>query len=180
MSYLLGKPAHHCYVYPQFEEALAKFAAAGIGPFFVLGEVGVVCEYRGEQHPFTPKVAFVYSGDSCMEIMTPKPGAVSAFNDFLGRHPLGGLHHIAYYSDDFAETLAKMEKASKPLKVVVDVRDPTTGSQVEVFCEPVGVEDPVLYQLMRPRLHSWFEFMRTAAVEWDGEALIRHVGPSII
>jgi hypothetical protein len=175
MSHLLGAPAHQCYVYPDFDKALARFAAAGIGPFFVLGKIGVLCDYRGERRPFDPQVAFVYSGDSCIEIITPKEGSVSTFNAFLERHPHGGLHHIAYYSDDFETTLAKMEQAGKPLKIVVDVRDPTTDFQVEIFCEPAGIEDPVLYQLMRSGLiESWFEAMQKAAAEWDGEDPIRH------
>jgi hypothetical protein len=49
MSYLLGNPAHQCYVYPDFEKAIERFTSAGIGPFFVLNEVGVNCHYRGRQ-----------------------------------------------------------------------------------------------------------------------------------
>jgi catechol 2,3-dioxygenase-like lactoylglutathione lyase family enzyme len=178
MSYLLGNPAHQCYVYPDFDTALAKFAAAGIGPFFVLGEVGVMCDYRGEQHPFTAQVAFVFSGDSCIEITTPRQDGFSTFNDFLDRNPHGGLHHIAYYSDDFEATLAKMEKAGKPLNMVVDVRDPTTGFQIEIFCEPVGIGSPILYQLMRPGLFdSWFESFHMAAAGWDGNDPIRRASP---
>jgi hypothetical protein len=177
MSYLLGAPAHQCYVYPDFDKALAKFVAVGIGPFFVLDGVGVLCDYRGEQHPFTSKVAFVYSGDSCIEIITPKDGVVSTFSEFLARNPGGGVHHIAYYSEDFQATLAKMERAGKPLNVVVDVRDPATGIQVEIFCEPVGVQDPILYQLMRPGLSAWFQGMRKAAAEWDGQDPIRDANP---
>jgi hypothetical protein len=178
MSYLLGNPAHRGYVYPDFEKALARFAAAGIGPFFVLGEVDLVCDYRGERRPFGSHVAFVYSGDSCIEIITPKEGEVSTFSEFLGRNPQGGLHHIAYFSDDFEATLASMEKAGKPLDIVVDVRDPATGFQVEVFCDPVAVEDPISCQLMRPGLFdSWFEAMRAAAAEWDGKDPIRKASP---
>jgi hypothetical protein len=139
----------------------------------VLDGVDVLCDYRGEQHPFTSKVAFVYSGDSCIEIITPKEGVISTFSEFLGRNPHGGLHHIAYYSEDFQATLTKMEQAGRPLSIVVDVRDPATGSQVEIFCEPVGVEDPILYQIMRPRLLAWFEVMQKASAEWDGKDPIR-------
>jgi catechol 2,3-dioxygenase-like lactoylglutathione lyase family enzyme len=178
MSYLLGAPAHQCYVYPDFDKALARFTAAGLGPFFVLDGVDVLCDYRGERRPFISKVAFAYSGDSCIEVITPKTGDVSTFNDFLDRNPHGGLHHIAYYSDDFEATLARMEKAGKPLDLVVDVRDPASGFRVEIFCAPVGVEDPVLYQLMRPGLvESWFEVLRRAAAGWDGADPIRDAPP---
>lgn len=180
MSYLLGNPAHQCYVYPDFDKALEKFIAAGIGPFFVLEEVGLVCHYRGEQHPFRCQVAFAYSGGSCIEINTPLNGAgLSAFYcDFLSRSPNGGLHHIAYYSDDFDATLDMMEGVGKPLRTVVDTRDAVSGVQVEIFCEPVGVEDPVLYQLMRPGpVESLFAAIQGAAAEWDGMDPIRDATP---
>ena len=181
MSRLLGQPAHQCYVYPDFDAALGRFAAGGIGPFFVLDEVGGMGDYRGQQHPFSAKVAFFYSGDSCIELITPKPGGISAYNEFLNLNPHGGLHHIAYYSEDFDATLAMMERAGKPLNVVVDMRDPASGFQIEIYCEPVGVDNPVLYQLMRPRLFDgWFDAMREAAATWDGAEPIRDARPMMM
>lgn len=180
MSRLLGKPAHQCYVYPDFGKALAKFAAGGIGPFFVLEEAGGMGDYRGEQHPLSISVAFVYSGDSCIEIITPRGESKSAYGEFLRRNPHGGLHHIAYYSADFDKTLAMMEAAGKPLNTVVDMKDPSTGKSIEIYCEPVGVDNPVLYQLMLPGLFDpWFEVMREAAADWDGENPIRDARPSM-
>ncbi|MBW8754424.1 MAG: VOC family protein [Sphingomonadales bacterium] len=180
MSRLLGNPAHQCYVYPDFDKAIEKFASAGIGPFFKLDEAGGMGDYRGEQHPLSITVAFVYSGDSCIEIITPKPGCISAYNEFLGRHPGGGLHHIAYYAADFDKALAMMKDAGKPLNVVVDMKDPATGKSIEIYCEPVGVDDPVLVQLMLPGLFDpWFETMREAAANWDGTDPVRDARPSM-
>ena len=181
MSRLLGNPAHQCYVYPDFDQAIEKFAAGGIGPFFVLDEVGGMGDYRGEQHPFSARVAFFYTGESCIELITPKPGGISAYNEFLGLNPHGGLHHIAYYSDDFEASLAMMAAAGMPLRTVVDMRDPATGFQIEIYCEPVGVENPVLYQLMhRGLFDQWFEAMREAAANWDGADPIRDARPMMM
>ncbi|MEZ5735930.1 MAG: VOC family protein [Novosphingobium sp.] len=178
MSRLLGQPVHQCYVYPDFDAALERLAAAGIGPFFLLGEIGGMGDYRGEQHEFSAQVAFVYSGDNCFEIISPKPGGVSAYNAFLERNPHGGLHHIAYCSEDFDATLAMMEQAGRPLETVVDMRDPETGFQIEIYCEPVGVDNPILYQLMRPGLFdAWFDAMREAAANWDGSEPMRDARP---
>lgn len=182
MSRLLGKPAHQCLVYPDFDKALEKFLAAGIGPFFVFDEVGVVSHYRGEGLPFTARVAFVYSGDSCIEIISPSAGGISVyFDEFLSRNPPGGLHHIAYYSEDFDATLAMMEKAGKPLRIVVDTRERSSGEQVEIYCEPVGVDNPIAYQLMRPGpIDSWFAAIHRAAAQWDGTDPIRDAAPLIL
>jgi hypothetical protein len=172
MSYLLGNPAHRCYVYPDFDKALQKFVAAGIGPFFVLDDVGVICHYRGEQHPFKVQVAFAYSGNSCIEISTPlKNAGISAFyHEFLGRNPHGALHHIAYYSHDFDATLAKMEKAGKPPRTVLNSRDSASGRQVEIFCEPVGVEDPSAAAV------TYFDQERESRDQPQGEAEGYHEG----
>ena len=71
-----------------------------------------------------------------------------------------------------------MEKAGKPLRIVVDTRDPASDLQVEIYCEPVGVEDPVSYQLIRPGLFdSWFAAIHKAAAEWDGTDPIRDARP---
>lgn len=178
MSYLLGNPAHTCYVYPDFQKALAKFAAAGIGPFFILDEVGGMGDYRGEQKPFTSQVAFVYSGEACFEIITPNVGGISAYNEYLDRNPGGGLHHIAYYSDDFEGDMQKMAQAGHPLTLVVDMRDPATGFQIEIYTEPTGMEDPVFIQLMhRGLFDKWFEAMRQAAADWDGKDPYRDARP---
>ena len=96
-------------------------------------------------------------------------------------NPHGGLHHIAYYSDDFEASLAAMAAAGMPLQMVVDMRDPATGFQIEIYCEPVGVENPVLYQLMhRGLFDKWFEAMREAAANWDGSDPIRDARPMMM
>ena len=174
MSRLLGQPVHQCYVYPDFDAALEKFAAGGIGPFFLLGEVGGMGDYRGEQHEFSAQVAFVYSGDNCFEIISPKPGGISAYNAFLDLNPHGGLHHIAYYSEDFAKTLAAMEAEGKPLRIVQEFVETTGGDPFEIYCEPVGVENPLVFQFLRPGVFdAWFDAMRDAAANWDGTDPIR-------
>ena len=73
-----------------------------------------------------------------------------------------------------------MKDAGKPLNVVVDMKDPSTGKTIEIYCEPVGVDDPVLIQLMLPGLFDpWFETMRQAAVNWDGTDPIRDARPAM-
>ena len=65
--------------------------------------------------------------------------------------------------------------------LVVDMRDPATGYQIEIYCEPVGVEDPIFYQLMhRGLFDAWFEAMREAAAEWDGKDPIRDARPMMM
>ncbi len=175
MSRLLGKPIHQCFVYPDFDAAIAKFAAAGIGPFYVLAEAGGDSIYRGEVHPMRIKVAFVYDGDNLIEIIAPTGhDQQSTYGEFIRRNPDGGLHHIAYWSSDFDKTLAMLKAAGTPFNIVQDLKDPSTGKTVEVYCEPDGIENPVHIQLMLPGIFDdWFAAMKEAADSWDGSDPMR-------
>lgn len=179
MSRLLGKPVHQCYVYPDFDAAVERFAAAGIGPFFVLDpQGGATSIFRGEDHFLCIKVAFVYTGDTCFEIITPVGEQQSTYSEFLSRNPCGGLHHIAYFSDDFEKTLAMLAAEGRPFTVVQDLRAPGSDWSIEIYCEPDGVDNPVNYQFLRPGLFdSWFDAMRDAAANWDGTDAIRDARP---
>lgn len=181
MSRLLGKPAHQCFVYPDFDAALARFAAAGIGPFFILNnEAGGISIYRGEEHFLRIKVAFVYTGDTCFEIITPIGEQKSTYSEFLSRNPTGGLHHIAYYSHDFDKTLTMLAAEGTPYTIVQDLRLPGSDKSFEIYCEPDGIDNPVLYQFIRPgALDSWFAEMREVAANWDGRNPFRDARPSM-
>ena len=178
MSRLLGPAVHQAYVYPDFDAALARFAAGGIGPFFVLPEAGGMSLFRGEEHYMKIRVAFVYTGDSCLEIMSPEGEQQSTYAEFLRRNPHGGLHHIAYFSADFEKTLAQFAAEGKPLRIVQDLKNPASGESVEIYCEPVGVENPILFQFVRPGVFdAWFDAMKEAADKWDGSDPIRDARP---
>ena len=55
---------------------------------------------------------------------------------------------------------------------------PATGELVEIYCEPVGVDNPVLFQLVHHGpFDGWFDAMRDAAATWDGSDPIRDARP---
>lgn len=178
MSHILGPAIHQCYIYPDFDAALARFAALGIGPFWVLHSDGGVARYRGEPHPLSMSAAFCYTGDTCFEIITPRGEQQSAYGEFLATNPQGGLHHLAWFSDDFAATLAQLEAAGTRYNVVQEFVHPATGELIEIYCEPVGVANPVLFQLVHHGpFDGWFDAMREAAATWDGSDPIRDARP---
>ena len=178
MSRILGKPVHQAYVFPDFDEAIGRFAALGIGPFFVLHSEGGSSRYRGVDHPLSLSVAFVYSGDTCFEIIAPHGDQQSAYGEYIRRNPDGGLHHICYYADDFEKTLASLAAGGQKFEIVQEFADPRSGEPFEIYCEPVGIDNPVLFQLIRPGLFDrWFDAMRQAASNWDGSDPIRDARP---
>ena len=177
MSRILGPVHHHGYVYPDFDAAVKRFAAAGIGPFFCMHETRALSIYKGELLPLGMSIAFVYSGDTCIEIIAPSAGQQASYNDFLCHTPHGGLHHVAYHSGDFARTLAAMETAGKPLRIVQEFVTAPDNPPFEIYCEPLGLENPMIVQLLRPGLFDvWFDMMRAAAAQWDGTDPFREAG----
>jgi catechol 2,3-dioxygenase-like lactoylglutathione lyase family enzyme len=177
MSRILGNVHHLGYVYPDFDEAVERFAAGGIGPFFAMHETEALSIYRGELLPLSMSIAFTYSGDTCIEIITPTADQQASYNDFLSHCPHGGLHHIAYLSEDFDATRAKMAQAGKPLDVVQEFVTTPDGEPFEVYTEPAGIENPTIVQLLKPGLFdAWFAMIRDAAATWDGNEPIREAG----
>ena len=171
MSRILDPAIHQAYVVPDFDEGIARFAALGNGPFYTLHSLGGMSRFRGEEHPITMSAAFVYSGDCFFEIIAADATQQTTYAEFLRRNPAGGLHHIAYFSADFDATLAALEAKGKPHRIVQDFG-------IEIYCEPVGVDNPVNMQLIRPGLFDgWFDAMREAAANWDGSDPIRDARP---
>jgi hypothetical protein len=174
MSRLFGDVAHQAYVVPDFDAGLRKLIAAGIGPAFVLRRIRGAGRYRGERHDSLISAAFAYSGDTCFEILTPHDDVPSAYREYLERRPEGGLHHIAYFSDDIPGTIAGAAAAGATFDIVQEYIFPDSGEAYEVYMEPVGVDDPILVQLLLPGvLADWFGQMRAAARNWDGSEPIR-------
>lgn len=177
MSRILGSCIHEAYVYPDFDAAIEKFAALGVGPFYVLHSDEGVSRYRGEEHEIRLSAAFAYSGDTCFEIITPHGDQQSAYGEFIRRNPEGGLHHLAYFSDDFGKTLADLEVIGQPTNIVQEFTD-SSGVPFEIYCEPAKVDNPVLFQLIKPGLfEGWFDAMRKEAASWDGKDTIRDARP---
>jgi catechol 2,3-dioxygenase-like lactoylglutathione lyase family enzyme len=177
MSRILGPIHHHGYVYPDFDAALKRFAAAGIGPFFCMHETEALSIYKGELLPLNMSIAFVYSGQTCIEIITPTADQQASYNDFLRHTPHGGLHHVAYLSDDFDRSRALMAAAGAPLEVVQEFVTAPENPPFEIYTEPVGVANPMIVQLLKPGLFdAWFAMMRDAAADWDGSDPIRGAG----
>ncbi|MXO89941.1 VOC family protein [Pontixanthobacter aquaemixtae] len=173
MSRLYGPAIHQAFVFPDFDAALERFSAGGIGPFWTM-ESGGMGIYRGEEHPLSMDVAFFYSGDTCFEILSPHGDQKSAYGEFLERNPAGGLHHIAYYSEDFDTTLSRSAEAGKPLTIVQEFRLPGSDEMVEIYCEPTDAKNPILFQFVRHGpFDAWFEAMHREAANWDGSDPIR-------
>jgi glyoxalase/bleomycin resistance protein/dioxygenase superfamily protein len=106
-----GGTIHHVgIVVHDVERSAAALAESGIGPWHVWSITPGSTTVRGEDVPFSFRIAFAQVGDANFELIAPDEGE-SIYVDFLQEHG-EGMHHtcIAYATRD-ALNVAKAELA---------------------------------------------------------------------
>jgi len=176
MSRYFGKPVQMGNIVPDIDAAMQGCIEAGIGPFFVQREHANPARYRGERHDVVFSCAFGYSGDIQVEFIQQLNDAPSAFRDFLSRRPEGGLHHLAYFTDDIDATVAAANRERPRFEIAEEFIFPD-GQVHEVYLEPVEeVTGPLAVQLINSNNREsveFFELMQRQSVGWDGADPVR-------
>lgn len=173
MSYLFGKALHVAFVVPSVDREIERLLALGIGPIFLMRRIRVAARYRGERHDPLLTAAFAWSGELFLEFLETHDATPSGMQEYLDGNPDGGLHHFAYFSDDFDRTLADLAARGKPFEVVQEYID-EAGVPYEIYVKPAGAPDGLMTQLVhRGPLEELYNQMRAAAHEWDGKDPIR-------
>lgn len=167
--YLERKPYHICHVVPDLAAAVDRLLASGFGPAFHFHSVTVDARYRGERNRVQLSAAFVPVGGTLVEILQQENDAPSAYNEFLMRHPDGGLHHVAYISETLQQGVEEAHDRGFDLVPVEEFLG-TDGAPFEVYYEPRGAEDPLYIQFALPSpLDDAFAEIRRIGAEWDGK-----------
>lgn len=171
MSRLLGrKPYHIAHVLPDLETAVDRLIATGHGPFHYFHSIEVPMLHRGQKGSVRLSVAFACIGGMLTEFLVQENDTPSAYREFLATNPGGGLHHIAYLSDDFTADLKRAAANGTDLAAVQEFVD-GAGVPYEVYYEPVGRPDAVMIQLALPGpLDAAFAEIRRISEDWDGTA----------
>lgn len=173
MSRFFGSAVHAAFVVPDLERQIGRMLASGEGPFYLMSRMRVAARYRGRRHDPLISAGFVYSGGMQYEFVEQHDDTPSAYREFLGRHPAGGLHHIAYFCKTFEDALTQAGKRGGKFDIVQEFISPDE-SPYEMYIEPADATDPVLTQLMIPSpLVGLFETMERAAATWNGEDPMR-------
>lgn len=83
------------------------------------------------------------------------------------------MHHIAYTSGNFDRSIERAREKGGNFRIVQEMVG-ESGTPFELYMEPVGVDEPVMVQLMLADLfQDFFDAVRTAARDWDGSDPIR-------
>ena len=173
MSRLFGPVIQLGYVVPDIQVALRHWIdVIGVGPFFLFEHMHPpAAEYRGEPTDVDISAAFSYSGEQQIELIEQHNAEPSVYRDYLARHPEGGLHHFAFWTEGNEALLEQL--ASDGHEFEVSQRYGTDHSYLSTEAVP-----GTMIQLMHATdaYVGLFEMIRQAAVGWNGAEPIRRLG----
>ena len=121
---------------PSIEEAI---------PFYEQS-LGLKCEHREEVASQKVRTAFFHCGEVHIELLEPT-APDSPIAKFLEKNPRGGIHHIAFRTDDVATQLQQARQAGTQLlneqpvegaagKLVAFLHPKSTHGVLMEFCSP--------------------------------------------
>jgi catechol 2,3-dioxygenase-like lactoylglutathione lyase family enzyme len=129
------------HVVPDLDVAMDEWLAVGIGPWTVIEVTQRNGDYRGRPSEATTAIGFSHAGAMQIELIQAKGDGASIWHE--ARHAdRFGPHHLAYWADDFEETMQRVADAG--LAVVqsgdgngiarfVYIESPSRGSLVEIM-----------------------------------------------
>jgi methylmalonyl-CoA/ethylmalonyl-CoA epimerase len=111
--------------------------------------LGLACEGREEVESQMVRTAFFNVGDVHLELLEPT-SPESPIARFLEKNPAGGIHHIAFATDDISGQLARAKEMGAKLihevpfegageKLVAFLHPKSTFGVLTEFCQSVNV-----------------------------------------
>ncbi|NTS42933.1 VOC family protein [Flavisolibacter sp. BT320] len=99
--------------------------------------------YYGKPGDYVFHLYMAYSGDTLIEIIQPVSGQ-SIFQDYLGKHPEGGVQHIAYVVSDseFSKSISELNK--KGYEVIQSLNLPVANVAFFDTIKKVGVVTEII------------------------------------
>jgi catechol 2,3-dioxygenase-like lactoylglutathione lyase family enzyme len=159
------------YVVDDLDGSLDRWLQLGVGPWFVMRGIGQTVCYRGQPCTVTVSLALANTGDLQVEVIQQTCATPSVFTEFLAATG-GGFHQLAYWAEDFDAAMARLELAGWPK---VWSGGDAEGVRFAYFEPPIGatvVEITELTDVMA----GMADFVRRAALEWNGDDPIRELG----
>lgn len=115
-SYLANGLYQIAYVVPDLDAAVETYEQTlGSNRFMVLRKAAVQNQtYRGQPSDVTQDIAFGYAGNMQIELIQPLTGP-STYTELLEARPMGGLHHVGAWVEDFFAAAKALEGAGHPM-----------------------------------------------------------------
>jgi len=178
MSVIFGGTRQLGFVVPDFDAALHYWTSVqGVGPFFCIRNTrvdGYLYHGREAASPLI-SLAFGYSGDLQIEVISQHDATPSCYVDFLnsGRR---GAHHVCGFCDTSVEYDARYAKA---LKAGIDaIHEGSMGGVRFAYFDTETEPGAVISEISEAGMsgpRALFERMRVASERWDGAHPIRSI-----
>jgi hypothetical protein len=166
---LPGAVRQNGYVVRDLDAAMKQWINAGIGPWFTLRNTEQSAMFfRGERSDPTLSIAWSNSGDLQIELIQPHGDRSSAYREFLDAgHE--GIHHVAFWTDEFDQVMARAAEAGWEVVQSGDGGGTTRFAYVDLGIGGTIVEIMELTATNR----AMNDQIRDAATDWDGADPIR-------
>ncbi|WP_170234963.1 VOC family protein [Croceicoccus sediminis] len=170
----LGPIFQVAYVEKDFREAIGRWNALGVGPFFVIERVPVPNIYKGQEREATLTLAFSYWGDMQVEIIQQYDEGPSVYRDWMDGSQ-AGIHHVCILVDDMAGIPERC--AREGLSVEQEMK--TASAHVIYARMHEGASHYVEFAQYAPGTGPLFDRIRDVCANWDGSDPIRSLGDFI-
>jgi hypothetical protein len=162
---MLAGPVQIAYAVSDVVEAAQRWAAHGVGPFFVLDHIEVHhVRVRGEPGTFDHSSAFAQWGSVMVELICQHGG---------GPDPIvttAGVHHMAHFVDDFASASAALTAQGMTETLYAET---STGMPFAFHdSRPDRGHFIEIYERTEP-LARFYAMVRDASIGWRGTDPIR-------
>ena len=162
---MFGAPVQVAYATDDVHAAALRWAARGIGPFFVIEHIALTdVEIDAQPSTFDHSSAYGQWGSVMVELVQqhhPGPDPVVGTS---------GIHHIASFVDDFDTASAALSADGFPRRLMAT----TSGGQAFAFHDARSTMGHLLeiYE-QTERLAAFYAMVRDASINWTGDDPIR-------
>ncbi len=164
---MLGAPVQIAYAVDDVIGAAVRWAADGVGPFFVLEHIGLRrVRVRGRTDVFDHSSAYARWGPLMVELICQ--------HDSGGDPVVGsaGIHHVAHFVDDFGAAAAGLEATGHPEVLYAE----TSAGMPFAFHDGL-LELGHLIEIYErtDRLARFYDMVREASDGWSGADPVRRL-----
>jgi hypothetical protein len=175
MSRIFGAITQNGYVVRDIQAAMRHWIGVlGVGPWFYLEHAPIQdFHYKGEPSPVDVSIALANSGALQIELIQQRNDVPSMYRDFL-RAGHEGLQHVAYWTRQFEDDLARLLNAGYTIGQRGRVGHPGCFAYLQIEEHPGTVVE--LSDISGPK-GRMFARIAEAASNWDGKEPIRTIWP---
>jgi len=181
MSRIFGPVRQTAYLVTDIERAMQEWMNdLGIGPFFYLKDHAAQgATFRGRPTDMRISLAFAQSGPIQIELVQQLNSAPSLFRESIEAGRPEGLHHLAFWTEQFDSDMARYLGAGYQAVQTAGLGGPNNRN---AFIERRGSASSgpaIEISEISGAKGAFFREIAAAAENWDGVATIRQVGGGI-